>query len=87
MLRRRLPVVSDGLRQADRAEEPADPEAEAAAFARWNEGLALFGLAPADYDPGRARGDVLAEIAAVYSARTKQVFALPRLNGRKRRGG
>jgi hypothetical protein len=51
-------------------------EAAAAAYALWTRGLALFGLAPADYDRERARADVLAQTAAVYLPESKEVWVV-----------
>jgi hypothetical protein len=54
-----------------------DEEAEVG-YSRWNRGLALFGLAPTEYDLGRAREDSVGETAAVYFSDTKQIVLVDR---------
>jgi hypothetical protein len=60
---------------AERA--PLDEEAEAS-YALWSRGLALFGLAPAEYDLAAAREDTVSETAAVYFPDSKEIVLVDR---------
>lgn len=63
-----------------RGEELSEEQAAARklAYARWNRGLALFRLAPADYDIEQADADWAAEVGAVYFAETKEIVIVDR---------
>jgi hypothetical protein len=77
-----LPKVSVVDREAYRARLLADArvdedaEQDAADYAVWNRGLALLELAPADYDQEQSVDDQVAQIAAAYLPRTKEIVVI-----------
>ena len=61
--------------------EEQSPEEEAAAeraYAQWNRGLSLFGLAPAMYDAQQATQDQIREIAGIYDTESKAILIVDR---------